>query len=67
MIDQEGKSLKIDTEDEIVAGTLICRDGKIVHPAVAPAAAKKPGGGKAPAKRSAAKKKPAGKRKAKGE
>ncbi len=69
MIDQEGKSLKIDTEDEIVAGTLICRDGKIVHPAVAgaPAAAKKTGGGKAPAKRSAAKKKPAGKRKAKGE
>ena len=69
MIDQENKSLKIDMEDEIVAGTLICRNGKIVHPAVAgaPAAAKKTGGGKAPAKRSAAKKKPAGKRKAKGE
>ncbi len=73
MIDQEKKSLNIDMEDEIVAGTLICRDGKVVHPSLVvggagtPAAAKKTDGGKAPAKRSAAKKKPAGKSKAKGE
>jgi NAD(P) transhydrogenase subunit alpha len=35
MIDEETKSLKIDTEDEIVAGTLVTRDGKIVHPSLA--------------------------------
>ena len=27
--------VKLDTEDEIVAGTLVARDGKVVHPAVA--------------------------------
>jgi len=32
MIDAESKTLKIDMEDEIVAGTLITRDGKAVHP-----------------------------------
>ena len=43
MIDAETKSLKIDTEDEVVAGTLITRDGRIVHSMLAggePAAAK---------------------------
>ena len=30
-IDEENKQLNIDWEDELVTGTLICRDGKIVH------------------------------------
>lgn len=34
MIDEENKNLAIDWEDEIVLGTLICRDGKIVHPSL---------------------------------
>lgn len=34
MVDQESKSLKIDWEDEIVQGTLVVRDGNIVHPAL---------------------------------
>ncbi len=32
MIDKESKSLKIDWEDEIIAGTALTRDGKVVHP-----------------------------------
>jgi proton-translocating NAD(P)+ transhydrogenase subunit alpha len=34
--------LALDTEDEIVAGTLLTRDGEVVHPALreAPVAAK---------------------------
>ena len=32
MVDKESKSLSIDWEDEIVKGTLVCRDGAIVHP-----------------------------------
>lgn len=39
MIDQESKTLKIDMADEIVAGTLITRDGSIVHPKLSGAAA----------------------------
>ena len=38
-IDKDGKTLKIDMADEIVAGTLIMRDGAIVHPKLAGAAA----------------------------
>ncbi|MGA0393094.1 MAG: Re/Si-specific NAD(P)(+) transhydrogenase subunit alpha [Rhodospirillales bacterium] len=34
MVDQESKSLKIDWKDEIVQGTLVVRDGNIVHPAL---------------------------------
>lgn len=34
LIDAETKELKIDWEDEIVKGTLLTRDGKIVHPAL---------------------------------
>jgi NAD(P) transhydrogenase subunit alpha len=34
MIDRKEKVLKIDWEDEIVKGTLVARDGKIVHPAL---------------------------------
>jgi NAD(P) transhydrogenase subunit alpha len=32
MIDPESKTLKIDWEDEIIKGTLVVRDGRIVHP-----------------------------------
>jgi NAD(P) transhydrogenase subunit alpha len=60
LVDEETKGLKIDTEDEIVAGTLVTRDGKVVHEnvkAAEPAPAKAKSGG---AKKSAAsKKKPA--------
>jgi H+-translocating NAD(P) transhydrogenase subunit alpha len=36
MIDAETGSLKIDTGDEIIAGTLVTRDGAVVHPSLAP-------------------------------
>ena len=36
MIDKDGAGLKIDWEDEIIKGTLVARDGAIVHPALAP-------------------------------
>ncbi len=32
MIDQEGKAIRIDWEDEIVKGTCIAHEGRIVHP-----------------------------------
>jgi H+-translocating NAD(P) transhydrogenase subunit alpha len=32
LVDPETKSLKIDWDDEIVQGTLVCKDGKVVHP-----------------------------------
>lgn len=32
MIDKEDKALKIDWEDEIIKGTLVAKDGKVVHP-----------------------------------
>ncbi len=32
MIDKKDKALKINWEDEIVKGTLVAKDGKIVHP-----------------------------------
>ncbi|WP_337997204.1 Re/Si-specific NAD(P)(+) transhydrogenase subunit alpha [Oleispirillum naphthae] len=35
MIDKETKALKPNLEDELVQGTLVCRDGKVVHPALA--------------------------------
>jgi len=31
LVDPETKALKIDPEDEIIAGTLVTRDGKLVH------------------------------------
>ena len=37
LIDKESKELTIDLDDEIVAGTLVTRDGQVVHPALAPA------------------------------
>jgi H+-translocating NAD(P) transhydrogenase subunit alpha len=36
LVDTETKALKIDWEDELVQGTLIARDGKIVHPNLLP-------------------------------
>jgi NAD(P) transhydrogenase subunit alpha len=38
IVDKETKGLKIDIADDIVKGTLVTQDGKIVHPALAPAA-----------------------------
>ena len=32
LVDKETKSLKIDWDDEIVKGTLVTRDGQVVHP-----------------------------------
>jgi len=34
LVDKETGTLKVDLEDEIIAGTLIVRDGKLVHPAL---------------------------------
>ena len=53
LVDPESKKLAIDWEDEIVVGTLVTRDGKVVHPVLT---AKKP----------AQKSKPASKPKKKG-
>jgi NAD(P) transhydrogenase subunit alpha len=37
IVDKDSKSLKVDTADEIVRGTLVTRDGKVVHPDLVPA------------------------------
>jgi len=34
MIDKKDKTLKVNWDDEIVKGTLVARDGKIVHPSL---------------------------------
>ncbi|MDP6176063.1 MAG: NAD(P)(+) transhydrogenase (Re/Si-specific) subunit alpha, partial [Rhodospirillales bacterium] len=34
LMDEESKALAIDWDDEIIKGTLVCRDGNIVHPAL---------------------------------
>ena len=34
LIDAETKQMAIDWEDEIIQGTLVCRDGQVVHPAL---------------------------------
>ena len=39
LVDKETKSLKPNWDDEIVKGTLLAKDGKIVHPALAALAA----------------------------
>jgi len=41
LVDKEEKKLAVDWEDQIVADTCIIRDGKIVHPALAPKEAPK--------------------------
>lgn len=38
LIDKETKALVIDLDDEIIKGTLVTRDGAVVHAALAPAA-----------------------------
>jgi len=35
MIDKETRTLKIDTNDEVVKGTLVTQDGRVVHPSLA--------------------------------
>ena len=51
LVDAESKALKIDWEDEIITGTLVTRDGKVVHPRLAET--------KPARKKAATKKKPA--------
>ena len=46
LIDKDTKALKIDWEDETVSGTCLTRDGKVVHPRFAEAAAPADGGAK---------------------
>jgi len=36
MIDKTEKVLKVDWDDEIIRGTLVAKDGKIVHPNLQP-------------------------------
>ena len=36
MIDKETQQLALDWEDEIIVGSCLTRDGKIVHPALLP-------------------------------
>lgn len=36
LVDKDEKKITIDWEDEIIAGTCLTRDGKIVHPALLP-------------------------------
>ena len=42
MISEKGKSISIDTEDEIIAGTLVTRDGAVVNEAVSAIVAQPP-------------------------
>ncbi len=42
LYDKESQALDIDWDDEIVAGTLVTKDGAIVHPALAPKPAAAP-------------------------
>ncbi|MDF2094733.1 Re/Si-specific NAD(P)(+) transhydrogenase subunit alpha [Aquibaculum arenosum] len=37
LFDKESKALKVDWDDEIVKGTLVTREGAVVHPALTPA------------------------------
>ena len=37
MVDKDEKKIAIDWEDEIIVGTCLTRDGKVVHPALVPA------------------------------
>jgi len=34
LVDAETKQMTIDWEDEIIQGTLVCKDGSVVHPAL---------------------------------
>ena len=35
LVDEDGTALKIDRDDEIIQGTLLTREGAVVHPALA--------------------------------
>ena len=59
LVDPETKNLAIDWEDEIVKGTLVTRDGKVVHPMLTNKKPRKKPTGKA--KKPASKPKPKGK------
>ena len=59
LVDKESKTLNIDWEDEVITGTLVTRDGKVVHPRMVE--------NKPAAKKAAAKKKPAAKEDVKSE
>ena len=59
LVDPETKNLAIDWEDEIVKGTLVTRDGKVVHPMLTNKKPRKKPAGKA--KKPASKPKPKGK------
>ena len=39
LVDKDAKALKVDWDDEIVKGTLVAKDGKIVHPSLTQGAA----------------------------
>lgn len=54
MIDKEKGSLTIDQEDEIIAGTLITKDGEVVNARVAEAVAAEKPAARRPARRKAA-------------
>jgi NAD(P) transhydrogenase subunit alpha len=54
LIDKESKELVIDMEDEIIKGTLVTRDGEVVHPALVPTAPEKKAAPAAAAEESAA-------------
>jgi NAD(P) transhydrogenase subunit alpha len=49
LIDKEAKELVIDLDDEIIKGTLVTRDGAVVHPALVPSEPKKEAAPAAPA------------------
>jgi H+-translocating NAD(P) transhydrogenase subunit alpha len=36
MLDKKDKSLKVDWDDELIKGTLVAKDGRIVHPSLLP-------------------------------
>jgi NAD(P) transhydrogenase subunit alpha len=36
MIDKKEKALKVNWDDEVVKGTLVAKDGRLVHPSLVP-------------------------------
>jgi NAD(P) transhydrogenase subunit alpha len=36
MIDKKEKTLKIDWNDDVIKGTLVAKEGQIVHPSLQP-------------------------------
>ena len=42
LIDKETKALTVDVEDDLIAGTLVTRDGKVVHPRLSEAKPSQP-------------------------